>query len=71
MFCRDYVKKGDLLHNILQYAYLGGRTEEIQLPARDIYVCEMELFLDMIDRTKNNDNDIVHANEVLKIALCS
>ncbi len=69
LFCRDCVIKGDLLNNTLQYFYPDGKTEEVKLPEKDLYICEMESFLDMIDRKRINDNDIVHANEVLRIAL--
>lgn len=69
LFCRDYVIKGDLQHNTLQYVYSDGKIEEIKLAESDTYMCEMESFLDMIDGKRINDNDIVHANNVLKIAL--
>lgn len=69
VLCRDYVIKGDLLHNTLKYVYPNGNIMEIPLNMNDMYMCEMENFLDMVFGKMRNDNDIVHANEVLKIAL--
>lgn len=69
LLCRDYVIKGDLLNNTLEYVYANGDEKKLPLPINDIYMCEMENFLDMIEGKTYNDNDIIHANEVLKIAL--
>lgn len=69
LLCKDYVIKGDLLHNTLQYVYSDGKAEEVKFPEKDLYVCEIEAFIEMIDGKRINDNDIVHANKVLKIAL--
>lgn len=69
LLCRDCVIKGDLLHNTLQYVYPDRKTEKVKLPEKDLYVCEIEAFIEMIDGKRINDNDIVHANKVLKIAL--
>lgn len=69
LFCKDYVIKGDLLHNTLKYVYPDGRKELFNLSEKDSYISEMEAFLDMIEGKRNNDNDIVYANKILKIAL--
>lgn len=69
LFCKDYVIKGDLLHNTLKYIYSGGVVEEIILPEANMYLQEMEAFLDVIEQRRKNENDIMHANQILRIAL--
>ena len=68
-FCRDYVIKGDLIRNILKYVYPDGREEEVELPAAQNYISEMNAFLDMTEGRRNNFNDIRYANQVLRLAL--
>lgn len=69
LYCRDYVIKADLLHNTLEYVYPDGNIKCIALPQNDMYLQEMEAFLDILEGKRENDNDIIYANQVLKIAL--
>ena len=61
--------KGDLIRNILKYVYPDGREEEVELPAAQNYISEMNAFLDMTEGRRNNFNDIRYANQVLRLAL--
>ena len=49
--------------------YGKGNTESVNMTENDIYLQEMKAFFDMIEGQRNNDNDIIYANEILKIAL--
>lgn len=69
IYCRDYVMEADLIHNTLKYMYGKGNTESVNMTENDVYLQEMKAFFDMIEGQRNNDNDIIYANEILKIAL--
>lgn len=69
LYCKNYVIKGDLLHNTLKYIYGDGRIEEITLRETDMYIREMRAFFDIIEGKGTNENDIIHANRILEIAL--
>lgn len=69
LYCKNYVIKGDLLHNTLKYVYGDGRTDEIPLEQTDMYLQEMKAFLDMTEGKRNNENNLVYANQILRIAL--
>lgn len=71
LYCKNYVIKGDLLNNALTYKYPDGNSKVIALGQTDMYLQEMEAFLDMIEGKRSNENDIVYANQILRIALNS
>lgn len=69
LHCKNYVIKGDLLRNRLKYVYPDGKVKEVKLLPQDYYLEEMRAFWDMVEGKKDNENSIIYANEVLKIAL--
>lgn len=71
LYCRNYVIEADLIHNTLKYMYGKEITKSVSIAENDMYLQEMNAFLDMIDVKRNNDNDIMYANEILKIALAN
>lgn len=68
IYCKDYTIIGDLINNTIVYQY-SDHTEEIKLKEDNDFVDEVKAFLEMIEGSRQNDNDIEHANEVLKLAL--
>lgn len=66
IFCEDYVIYADLIQNIISYN--GTIQKSISLEREDMYLNEMNHFLDMILNNVNNNNDIYHAYKVLSIA---
>ncbi len=69
LYCRDYIIEADLIHNTLKYMYGKGKTENVNITGNDMYLQEMNAFLDMIDGKRNNDNDVIYANKILKVAM--
>jgi predicted dehydrogenase len=66
LFCRDYVIIADFIN--MQVEYKGLNEKIIQFDKEDIYIDEMNNFIDMILYKANNNNDIYHAYKVLNIA---
>jgi len=66
LFCEDYVILADLIQ--MKVEYKGTIQKTIYLDKEDIYMNEMNSFLDMILNNAINRNDIYHAYKVLGIA---
>lgn len=67
LYCKDYIIKADLLNNKL--CYVGTEEKVITLASEDMYLNEMNYFLDMVLEGEFNHNDMNHALEVLKLAI--
>ena len=68
LYCKDYTIVGDLINNTIIYRY-SDHIEELPLKEDNDFVDEIKAFLAMTEGSRINDNDIEHANEVLKLAL--
>ena len=68
LFCKNYTIFADLIHNHLELQY-SDYAQNIPVSEDHDYVDEMINFLEMVKGKTINDNDIEHANEVLKLAL--
>lgn len=68
LYCKDYTIAGDLINNTIIYRY-SDHIEELPLKEDNDFVDEIKAFLAMTEGSRINDNDIEHANEVLKLAL--
>jgi predicted dehydrogenase len=66
LYCKDYVIQADLLHGTISHN--GVVQETLQLEKEDMYLNEMNSFLDMVLHNRYNENDIGHAYKVLGIA---
>lgn len=66
IFTAERTITGDLVKNEIRFSKGDNLifTEE----ANDMYIREIKYFLSMIDKAIKNDNDIIHANEVLRLA---
>lgn len=71
LYCKNYVIEADLIHHTLKYMYGKGTVKNVKIMENDMYMQEMKAFFDMIEGKRNNDNDILYANEILKIALAN
>lgn len=67
LYCSDYVIQGDFLANKLFY-YSPDTRREVILPQDQDYLMEMEAFINLVMGREKNRNNIVYANEILKIA---
>lgn len=67
LYCNDYVIQGDFLENKLFYCGPDTRREVV-LPQDEDYLMEMEYFVNLVMGREKNRNNIVYANEILKIA---
>ena len=65
---QNYTIFADLIHNHLELQY-SDYAQNIPVSEDHDYVDEMINFLEMVKGKTINDNDIEHANEVLKLAL--
>ena len=66
IYSKEYTIIADLLQDTI--SYLGTGQEMMQLEREDMYLAEMNCFLDMILNREYNDNDLEHAYKVLGIA---
>ncbi len=66
LYCKDYVIHADLLTGTLSRH--GAVQETLQLEKEDMYLKEMNSFLDMVLYNRYNENDIGHAYKILGIA---
>lgn len=66
LYCENYVIYADLIQNTVEYK--GTIQKTINLEKEDMYMNEMNCFLDMILNKADNNNDIHHAFKVLGIA---
>lgn len=67
LYTRDYTVYGDLLNRTI--IYKGHTSKTLNFEAEDIYINEMNYFIDTIINGTPNFNNIEHANYVLNIAL--
>lgn len=66
LFCKNYVICGDILNSTISYQ--GAVEERIELDKEDMYLNEMNHFLDMVLHGEKSDNDIENSYRVLGIA---
>jgi len=69
LYCEEDVVSGDMITNTI---HISGKYEkEIVLEKEDIYINEMNYFLDIIFNKADNSNDINHAYQVLELAIAN
>lgn len=66
LYGRDFVLCADLIEN--KIVITASEEKTVLLEKEDIYINEMNHFLDIISGTAANGNDIQHAYQVLKLA---
>ena len=69
IFCQQYTICCDFIHNRIYRHNAEKNTEAVDTGEKDMYINEMQAFLEMIEGKRDNINSIQHANEVLKLAL--
>lgn len=67
LYCENYVVNLDFVNMTVEYKGSKNRTETLE--RKDIYVEELNHFLAILERKKENDNDAAHARRVLELSL--
>lgn len=67
LYLKDDVVVGDLNNNCIEFLK-SNKKLNFNENINDRYIKEMEYFLDIVFKDAENNNDIVHANEVLALA---
>lgn len=62
-----FLKEGTVIGDFIENSVMLENKEKIILPKEDIYIKEMNNFLDIIFNKKDNFNDLEHAYKVLKL----
>ncbi|HWT73645.1 MAG TPA: Gfo/Idh/MocA family oxidoreductase [Mobilitalea sp.] len=69
LYCKDTVISADLIANRIEFS--GACEKGVVLEKEDIYLNEMNHFLDIISGKAGNSNDIKHAYQVLELAIAN
>lgn len=67
LFLENYTVVGDFLNNEIR-VMSSKDTDVIHLGTEDMYIKELEHFLDIIDGKVSNDNDIMSALDTMRVA---
>lgn len=70
LYCRDYRIDVDLLKNIVEYkSTIPDKNWIVTFPEEDLYINEMEYFLNLLEGKEENINTVRHAKQVLDLVL--
>lgn len=70
LYCKEYRLDVDLMQNTVTYKSTEtDKNRLITFPKEDIYLNEMNYFLDLLEGRKENINTVLHAKNVLDLVL--
>lgn len=70
LYCRDYRIDVDLIKNVAEYkSTIPDKNRIVTFPEEDLYINEMEYFLNLLEGKEENINTVWHAKQVLELIL--
>ena len=67
LYCREYRIDVDIINN--RILYFGNEEKEVVFPTEDMYLNEMNYFIDLVQEKRENMNSVQHAEEILSLVL--